>query len=99
MTPIVCQAPGKLVLFGEFAVLAGHQALVTSVARFARTTITPSQTFQVQAEHFGTFNEGKPRAPNTFLSESLLSVCRRPNLHRNKYKGSLRSSAAQTEKN
>ena len=67
------------------AVLAGHQALVASVARFARTTITSSQTFQVQAEHFGTFNEENlDRAPN--ILKRVCSPCRRPNLHRNKYK-------------
>lgn len=73
MTPVVCQAPGKLVLFGEFAVLAGHQALVASVSRFAQTTISASDTFKVQAEHFGTFNEKNiDRAPSI-----LKRVCSR----------------------
>lgn len=40
MTPIVVTAPGKLVVSGEYAVLAGAPALVLAVNRRARCTVT-----------------------------------------------------------
>lgn len=38
---IVAQAPGKVVLWGEYAVLAGAPALVMAVDRFARCSLDP----------------------------------------------------------
>ncbi len=37
-------APGKLIIIGEYAVLYGSEALVTSVDRYCRVTILPSYT-------------------------------------------------------
>jgi phosphomevalonate kinase len=39
---VVARAPAKLVLFGEYAVLAGAPAVVAAVDRFVTATITPS---------------------------------------------------------
>lgn len=38
---IFAQAPGKLILLGEYAVLEGTPALVTAVDRYARATLQP----------------------------------------------------------
>lgn len=40
-THINTQAPGKLILLGEYAVLEGAPALVTAVDRYARVTLQP----------------------------------------------------------
>lgn len=39
---IIAQAPGKLILLGEYAVLAGAPALATAIDRFARVSIQPA---------------------------------------------------------
>lgn len=39
---ILAQAPGKLLLLGEYAVLEGAPAIVTAVDRFARARISPA---------------------------------------------------------
>lgn len=60
MPPVIntisTRAPGKLVLFGEYAVLEGKTALVASVERFARCTVNSSFEFSLHSAGFGSFN-------------------------------------------
>lgn len=46
---IQTEAPGKLILLGEYAVLFGAPALVTAVDRRARVSITPAPGFHLDA--------------------------------------------------
>ncbi|GAB4378164.1 MAG: phosphomevalonate kinase [Calditrichia bacterium] len=48
---VVCKAPGKLILLGEYAVLEGAPALVTAVDRYATVEIesSPDQTFRISS--------------------------------------------------
>lgn len=57
-------APGKVVLFGEYAVLDGACALVASVDRFVHCNVTPAADFEVHAQGFGRFSiENLKEAP------------------------------------
>ncbi|MEE2756561.1 MAG: hypothetical protein VYA30_07855 [Myxococcota bacterium] len=47
------QAPGKVILFGEYAVLDGYDALVVAVDRHVQTRSRPQKTLQVDAGRFG----------------------------------------------
>ena len=71
MTPIRTQAPGKLVLFGEYAVLEGHTALVTSVNRYAKCHIQPTSPFELEAGQFGTFDRTTLSEAPPFASAQL----------------------------
>ena len=55
--PVKVSAPGKIVLFGEYAVLEGACALVASVDRFVHCTGRPKNDFEVHARGFGRFNK------------------------------------------
>jgi mevalonate kinase len=44
---LTCSAPGKVLIAGEYAVLEGHPALVASVDRRARATLTPGDELTV----------------------------------------------------
>ena len=45
-------APGKVVLWGEYAVLAGAPAAIMAVNRYARVRLTPATSLQITAEGF-----------------------------------------------
>lgn len=51
---VVASAPGKVMLFGEYAVLAGAPALVAAVQRRAVCTFTPGETLVVEGRSHGT---------------------------------------------
>jgi len=62
-----CRAPGKAVIWGEYAVLAGAPALVMAVNRFARVSIVPNgDGWRCRARGF----EGRV----TISAESLLTA-------------------------
>ena len=56
MRCIRTQAPGKLVLFGEYAVIEGYDSLVASVNRYARCSIGSHEYFELDAGRFGRFD-------------------------------------------
>lgn len=60
MTTVRGSAPGKLLVFGEYAVLAGGTAVVMAVDRRARVTIEPcdSEDLHVVAPQLGLDGEG-----------------------------------------
>jgi phosphomevalonate kinase len=49
----VASAPGKLVVLGEFAVLAGAPAIVVGVDRRARVTVAPADEWRLEAPGLG----------------------------------------------
>lgn len=53
---MTAKAPGKLVVFGEYAVLEGQTALVVSVDRYARCKIESAPEFSLSSSGFGSFN-------------------------------------------
>lgn len=77
---IATQAPGKLVLFGEYAVLEGGTALVASVNRFARCVAVPADSFALTAPGFGVFNaETLHTAPP--ILQAIFAVYPPPDAH------------------
>ena len=81
MRRIRAQAPGKLVLFGEYAVIEGYESLVASVNRYARCSIDSHEYFELDAGRFGRFDAAQlahsppiVRALLTSLSGTPLKV-------------------------
>ena len=50
---ITAQAPGKLLLLGEYAVLEGAPALVVAVDRLARVRVASAERFEISAPQVG----------------------------------------------
>ena len=53
--PPFVSAPGKVMLFGEYAVLDGHEALLVAVDRYIETRFEPSDGLSIDAAPFGTY--------------------------------------------
>ena len=64
---IAFTAPGKVVLWGEYAVLEGAPALVMAVNRLARCTVVPrGNDWQCRAEGFKAKHERLSMAERAF---------------------------------
>ena len=55
LTVVKLRAPGKVILFGEYAVLAGHKALVVAVDRYAQLESRKATGFKVEAAPVGCY--------------------------------------------
>ncbi len=82
MTPVRASAPGKLLLFGEYAVLAGGRGVVMAVDRRAHVTVeaVDSEDLVVCAPQLGLAGEGlvfDPERPERLLGLSGRWLARR----------------------
>ncbi len=66
------RAPGKIILFGEYAVLDGYDALVIAVDRHVHTDVSKASSLAVDAGRFGRFPTTS-NAPELPLIEDVVA--------------------------
>ncbi|MBV70922.1 MAG: hypothetical protein CMH52_06180 [Myxococcales bacterium] len=71
---MISQAPGKIILFGEYAVLDGYDALVIAVDRYVQTRSRPGQTLQVDAGRFGRYPTSSQGAELPFIDDVIMQL-------------------------
>ncbi|MEZ4470708.1 MAG: hypothetical protein R3F60_07905 [bacterium] len=71
---IQTSAPGKVLLFGEYAVLDGGQALVAAVARRAHCTVEPAPGVEVIGEGVGRLAWPDPSAEDLPFARALFAL-------------------------
>jgi len=68
---VITSAPGKMILFGEYAVLEGHEALVLAVDRQVTTHYKPNETLVVDAPGYGRYAPAENHRTLPFISALL----------------------------
>jgi len=71
---IETSAPGKLFLFGEYAVLEGHPALLAAVDRRVRVSAEPSEAWQIESALFATTDSLSLDGPASRVAAGILAA-------------------------
>ena len=61
------RVPGKLILFGEYAVLEGHPALVCAIDRFVEVRYSEAHHLRVEAPTIGIYEPTSARYELPFI--------------------------------
>ncbi len=89
-TPKIIKVPGKVLLFGEYAVLDGAEAIVAAVDRFATGRFEPGDTLEFETIH--------PGSKSMTLTPFAQALCREITPKSGKYTVDLSDFFAPTEK-